>query len=108
MIAIKNEGNRARVRGLQVEALLAIQIAYSIWTDLSLVADMVITSACETGDFRKKGSKHLSGYAFDLRTRNLVGSQLNKFAESLRIALGSGYDVVVESNHIHVEYDPEP
>lgn len=115
MIRIKNEGDRARVRGVTPEIVLAINIAYSAWVDMLAFGervlrppDMVITSLGEIGDFRKKGSKHLSGNAFDIRTRDLVTAQKIIFLDNLKDALGDDYDVVLESNHIHVEYDPEP
>ena len=106
MIAIKNEGNRARVRGIQPETVLAMQIVGSIFTKLTQGRDMVVTSACELGDFRKKGSRHLSGYAFDLRTRGLSDELIAVIAREAREALGPDYDVVDEGNHIHIEFDP--
>ena len=108
MITIKNEGNRARVRGIQPETILAMQIVGSIYTKVTKGDDMVVTSAGEIGDFRKKGSKHLSGMAFDIRTRGLSDETIHLIARLARAALGDDYDVVVESNHIHVEFDPEP
>ena len=107
MIKIKNEGERARVGGTKTEAGIAIDVAYSVFRDHS-VPDMVVTSLGEIFDGRRKGSRHLWGFAFDLRTRGLAQSQAIRIADQLREALGSDYDVVLESNHIHVEFDPEP
>jgi len=107
MIKIKNEGERARAGGIQPENVLAINVAYSVYKDNS-VPDMVVTSLGEIFDGRRKGSRHLWGFAFDLRTRGLAQSQAIRIADQLREALGSDYDVVLESNHIHVEFDPEP
>jgi hypothetical protein len=39
-------------------------------------------------------------------TWNLNGRHL-EVATEMRKALGDAYDVVVESDHIHLEYDPE-
>jgi hypothetical protein len=67
-------------------------------------AELVITSANDG----KHGDKtlHHKGLALDLRTWNLNGRHL-EVATEMRKALGDAYDVVVESDHIHLEYDPE-
>jgi hypothetical protein len=54
-----------------------------------------------------KGSKHYTGEAIDLRTRDLDKETRKSIVEDLRHELGNDYDVILESNHIHVEYDPE-
>ena len=46
-------------------------------------------------------SLHYKGLAVDLRTRDFT----DEWARYLRNALGSGWDVVVEPDHIHVELD---
>jgi hypothetical protein len=67
-------------------------------------AELVITSANDG----KHGDKtlHHKGLALDLRTWNLNGRETEVTAE-LKKALGNGYDVVLEKDHIHCEYDPE-
>jgi len=67
-------------------------------------AELVITSANDG----KHGDKtlHHKGLALDLRTWNLGGREMQVSAE-LQKALGDEYDVVLESDHIHCEYDPE-
>ena len=107
MIRIKNEGDRARVRGVTPETVLAINIAYSVFRDM-FTSDMTITSVGEIGYYRKKGSKHMSGNAFDIRTYGLAVKEQENLVYELGNALGDDYDVVLESNHIHVEYDSEP
>lgn len=53
------------------------------------------------------GSLHYKGRAFDLRTRNLKGITPQGMALMLKGQLGKDFDVVVEKDHIHVEYDPK-
>lgn len=65
--------------------------------------EMVVTSARE--GVHKVGSKHYSGNAVDIRTRELDSAMKERLAKALRAGLGFMYDVVVESTHIHVEYD---
>lgn len=50
-------------------------------------------------------SFHYKGLAVDLRIRDLKGMTAQEMAAKLREALGKHYDVVVEKDHIHVEYD---
>lgn len=50
-------------------------------------------------------SLHPSGNAADLRTRNLPVQALPDLVKALKLALGPQYDVVLESDHIHLEYD---
>ena len=44
--------------------------------------------------------------ALDIRTRNLTEKEQRVAIVQLRRYLGDAFDVVDESNHIHVEYDP--
>lgn len=67
----------------------------------------VITSGCEDAPGRRPDSLHMSGYALDFRlpTKNI--EDLDYLAGHLAELLGSEYDVVLEGDHFHVEYDPE-
>ena len=60
----------------------------------------------------KKGSLHYKNRAYDIRIKNIVGILefplvARTWAERMQVALGDDYDVVLEEDHIHVEYDPE-
>lgn len=66
--------------------------------------DVVITSGLEGP--HKKGSLHFRGLAVDLRTRDYPLSAARAFAQELRRGLGEDYNVVLEADHLHVEYDP--
>lgn len=65
--------------------------------------ELVITSANDG----KHGDKtlHHKGLALDLRTWTLGGREL-QVATELQKELGNEYDVVLEKDHIHLEYDP--
>ena len=45
--------------------------------------------------------------ACDIRTRNLSDAERRVALTQLRLYLGKAYDIIDESNHIHVEYDPK-
>ena len=67
-----------------------------------------ITSANDSR--HKNGSLHYSNRAFDIRIYNITGNvhyEAGLWAERLALALGAGYDVIKERDHIHIEYDPE-
>ena len=65
--------------------------------------ELVITSANDG----KHGDKtlHHKGLALDLRTWTL-GGRAPEVLPELKAALGDDYDVVLEKDHFHIEYDP--
>ena len=65
----------------------------------------VITSGREWHEDRKPNSKHYTGEAFDLRTRDFTRTQIETLARALQSSIGHDYQVVIKPNHIHVEYD---
>ncbi len=88
--------------GTQPEILSAIEKANKVYSDLG--SELVITSLGEGK--HKKGSLHPKGMAVDLRTRDLSKANQKAAVVRLKETLGSDYDVVLEKNHIHVEFDP--
>ena len=65
--------------------------------------DPTITSA---GDGRHSvNSAHYTGKALDFRTRDLKKEEVPIWADRMRMALGNQYFVLVESDHIHVQYN---
>jgi hypothetical protein len=68
--------------------------------------ELVITSGTDSKHMEK--SLHYAGRALDFRTRDLKDlPAVTAVAQSLKGALDRAYDVVVEKDHIHVEYDPK-
>lgn len=65
----------------------------------------VITSGMEGK--HKVGSKHYKGHAFDFRTKHIVWNQAVAVAKLLREKLGPDFDVILERDHLHVEWDPK-
>lgn len=100
------------VHGLNTEILVGIMVAESVWAKLAVGTEMVITSG--TDGVHSKGSKHYTGDAVDLRTRDIPKEFHAGIVSELQLALngregngGGDFDVVLESTHIHLEYDPE-
>ena len=64
--------------------------------------ELTITSTYEGN--HGVGSLHYADEAYDIRRP--LGVQLSNMS-LLRDSLGSDYDVVLNINHIHIEYDPK-
>lgn len=89
------------LRGLSPQMAIAYTIACKVYGQYACV----ITS----GSDGKHGpnSLHYSGQALDLRTNNLPPQAVQSIVDRLKEALGAQFDVVLESDHIHIEFDPK-
>lgn len=68
---------------------------------------LVVTSL--TDGEHMQNSLHYSGKAVDLRTRSVPHDLLRSVHGSLVTVLDPmGYDVILEQDHIHIEFDPKP
>lgn len=85
-----------QMRTLSTQCLLAMQAA-----DWLLEGEMVVTSVSEGK--HSPGSLHYVGHAFDMR----LPAEPALFVADLKSALGEEFDVVRESDHIHVEWQPK-
>jgi hypothetical protein len=65
--------------------------------------EMTITSAKDGKHM--VGSLHYTGNAIDIRTRDMIF--LSKVKRQITFDLGIDFDVVLENDHIHIEYDPQ-
>lgn len=83
-----------------VKILLAAELVYN-----ELGRNCVVTSLMD--GTHMEGSKHYVGNAADLRIYYFNNAQKRIAVRRLKEELGMGYDVVLEGNHIHVEYDPK-
>jgi len=88
--------------GVSAEILAALVVADSVWKRLG--EELVVTSI--TDGKHKFGSLHYLGYAGDVRTRYFQDGGVEA-ADQLRDALTDEYDVVLESTHIHIEFQPK-
>lgn len=71
---------------------------------MGLEKDMTVTSGNDSDHMI--GSKHYSDEALDFRTKHLSKEQVTLLAAGVRSRLGPKYQAIVESDHLHVEYDP--
>lgn len=66
--------------------------------------DAIITSARD--GVHKRASLHYQGQAIDLRTFDMPPGREHDVVRELKNVLGPDFDVVLEPDHIHLEYDP--
>jgi len=99
------------VIGIKKETITAMARVSSYFYDFHNERDMVVTS-CSDGK-HMENSKHYTGEAFDIRcwTTPISGVQVNNgtkamYVHEIGLLLGDDWDVVAETTHIHIEYDP--
>ena len=90
-----------RVAGLRPEILLAVVAAERVCAEMGV--DCVVT-ACVDG-VHQAGSLLYCGLAVDLRSRDFRPGDVEKAIARIKQCLGADYDVVLENDHIHVEFD---
>jgi len=88
---------------LKTEMLLGLIVADSVYQGFG--RELVVTSLCDSRHSRT--SLHYVGYAADLRIRDIPAGELQDVVCDLRKALTGDYDVVLEADHIHLEYQPK-
>lgn len=91
-----------KVRGMSVEILLAFVIANSVYGKHGV--ECVETSGDDS--VHSNTSLHYAGNAIDLRTRDLPPHSKQTVRDEIKDRLTVDYDVVLESDHIHIEYQP--
>lgn len=89
------------LEGVQWQMFKAAVIAEAVFAKHG--SELTITSANDS----KHGPNtlHHKGLALDLRTWQVTGREGALIAD-LKRELGDDYDVVLESDHIHMEFDP--
>lgn len=95
---IKNDS--ILVQGIRPELVLALQIVNDVYKSFN--KELVITSIYD-GD-HSDTSLHYTGCAVDLRIYADLDNE--KLRTEIERVLNIDYDVILESNHIHLEYQP--
>lgn len=91
------------MKGISPQLVLGLVICDRVYTEYG--QELVITSLND--GHHMEGSLHYKGDAADLRTRYFSGAAKDKVSETLRERLGIDFDVILETDHIHIEYDPK-
>ncbi len=92
-----------RLTGIRPELLIAVIAAERVYEEAG--HDFTIT-ACIEGK-HSTGSLHYSGAAIDVRTRDMPSAEVEKLAARIRECLGGDFDVVIETDHLHLEHHPK-
>ena len=92
-----------RTTGVQCALVIAMAVADQVCRENAV--EFVITSIVD--GVHSAGSLHYIGAAFDMRTRDMTTIVKQRVSDEIRNRLAGDYDVVLESDHIHVEWQPK-
>jgi len=92
------------IRGIRPEIVLAATIIHHVYKNYGY--DECTITSC-TGGRHGRGSLHYVGAAIDIRTSDVAEDRKAPIRDSISSVLGSEFDVVLESTHIHVEFQPK-
>ncbi len=95
-----------KVEGMRDPIFLALLGADKLYLSYGVEQGVVVTSIMD--GVHKKNSRHYTGDAMDIRIWNLPDHiSATRASSDLREMLDHDYDVVLEKDHIHVEWDPK-
>lgn len=100
MLTFKSD---VKVAGMRPELLLALFVAERVYATHNY--NLTVTSVCDGKHSRT--SLHYCGCAADLRIRDIDPSNHKLIVDEMQAALGADFDVILESDHIHVEFQPK-
>lgn len=101
---MKTKNESVNIWGLDINMRIALVHADEVYRENG--HELVITSARD--GMHSAGSLHYYGLAIDTRTRFFTETEKLKVFEEIQGRLYPlGFDVVNESNHFHIEYDPK-
>ncbi len=92
-----------RITGLRPELVLALVAIERAFQEAGY--ECVVTSGIDSK--HSTGSMHYSGSAVDLRTRHVPAQDLPNLVTRIRECLGEDFDVVLETDHLHAEFQPK-
>jgi hypothetical protein len=96
---------RPEVRlGFIDKRLTRVLQAAAVWSFRTGV-DVAVNSIEDGAPVHMQGSLHGFGLAIDLETARDVASETQQLGEFLAKWLDRDYDVVLEADHVHVEWD---
>ncbi|MGW8178735.1 MAG: hypothetical protein ACWGQW_08235 [bacterium] len=102
MMGLKGTNTKAEVEGIRPEILIAWIVAGSVYQAFNV--DCIMTE----GTGNHVTGLHPQGLAIDLRIRQFSSrAQAQMAYTKIKDLLGPLYDCVLESDHMHIEYDPK-
>lgn len=91
-----------RILGIRPELVLGLSIAQEVYRQHNV--EFVITSVME--GTHKRASIHYAGGGADLR-RPPLDNIADDIINDIKLALGEDFDVILEGDHIHMEFQPK-
>ena len=92
-----------RLADLKPQCVLAIIVANDVYKLFD--KELVVTSIDDS--VHHAGSLHPSGFAFDLRSSYFTSQQIQFVLAALKASLTTDFDIIFETDHFHIEYDPK-
>lgn len=92
-----------KLKGLKPEMALAATVVESVYQHFH--HECTITSALDGK--HSTNSLHYSGNALDFRTRDISSNITLNLRKTVEDRLGPEFDVVLEQDHLHVEFQPK-
>ncbi len=92
-----------KLLGMTPQIALAIGVVDSVYREHG--KDLVVTSV--TDGRHGSGSLHYKGLALDCRTRFFDRETALIVTDQCKKRLGGEFDIVLEDDHLHVEWDPQ-
>ena len=90
--------------GIKPEMVIGYIVVQSVYAKFGL--DCVVTSVTD-GQHKVVNSLHYTGNAMDFRTTELSMSyDWDSVRAKVKQCLGKDFDVILEKDHLHVEYQP--
>ena len=95
---------RVKLAAMSPQIALALYVADKVRDEFDS-REITVTSVCDGA--HSHTSLHYIGHAADIRTRDIDTEMQRDFTDTLIEKLGAEFDVVLESDHIHIEYQPK-
>jgi hypothetical protein len=93
----------AKIVGMRPEISWALSVCEGVLTDAGY--KMTVTEV--TGGVHSPGSLHYVGLAADIRSRDIPKDKQEPIRAEMKTRLGAEFDVVLESDHFHLECQPK-
>ena len=91
-----------KIVGINPELIMGLMAAQKVFDALGI--DMVVTSVMDGK--HSSTSLHYAGNAADIRISNIPTKLVTQVSTHIASALPNDFDVILETDHIHLEFQP--